>query len=144
MYIDAKVLDYVKEINGVEIKGQYPYNVQFEYVSDGLNDLMAMSDVFISRAGANAICELLALRLPNLLIPLPASVSRGDQILNAESFEKQGFSYVIKEEDVTDEKLLAAIHEVFQNRQQYIDAMNASTQMDPITTITELIDSFAK
>ena len=60
---------------------------QFEYVRSELKDLFAITDLVISRAGANAICELLALRIPNLLIPLPASVSRGDQLLNAASFE---------------------------------------------------------
>ena len=64
---------------------------QFEYVKAELKDLFAMADVVISRAGANAICELLALKKPNLLIPL-VSGSRGDQILNAKSFEAQGFS----------------------------------------------------
>ena len=70
---------------------------QFEYVKEDLKDLFALADVVISRAGANAICELLALRKPNLLIPLPASSSRGDQILNARSFESQGFSMVADE-----------------------------------------------
>ena len=55
-------------------------------MTDPLKDLFALADVVISRAGANAICELLALRKPNILIPLSAAASRGDQILNAESF----------------------------------------------------------
>ena len=66
--------------------------VQFEYIQNQLKDLFALTDVVISRAGANAICELLALHKPNLLIPLSANASRGDQILNARSFERQGFS----------------------------------------------------
>ena len=73
---------------------------QFEYVKAELKDLFAMADVVISRAGANAICELLALKKPNLLIPL-VSGSRGDQILNAKSFEAQGFSMVLSEDDIT-------------------------------------------
>lgn len=53
---------------------------QFEYANEELADLFALSSLVISRAGANAICELLALRKPNILIPLPAAASRGDQI----------------------------------------------------------------
>lgn len=34
MYVNTRVLDYVKEINGVEVKGQYPYPVQFEFEMD--------------------------------------------------------------------------------------------------------------
>ena len=69
-----------------------------------LSDLFALADIVISRAGANAICEISALHKPNLLIPLSANASRGDQILNARSFERQGYSMVLEEEEITDEK----------------------------------------
>lgn len=117
---------------------------QFEYVSKELTDMFALSDLAISRAGANAICELVALRKPNILIPLSAAASRGDQILNAKSFEKQGFSYVIQEEDVTDTLLLDTVQKVYQNRQTYVDAMARSGQMDSIRTIVDLIKSESK
>ena len=117
---------------------------QFEYASAELTDMLALADIAISRAGANSICELLALHKPNILIPLSAAASRGDQILNANSFEKQGFSYVIKEEDVTDDVLLSAVKEVYKNRQTYIDAMSNSGQMDSIGTIIELIKKVCK
>jgi UDP-N-acetylglucosamine--N-acetylmuramyl-(pentapeptide) pyrophosphoryl-undecaprenol N-acetylglucosamine transferase len=118
--------------------------VQYEYIKDELKDLFALSDIVISRAGANAICELLALRKPNLLIPLSANASRGDQILNARSFERQGFSAVMEEEEITNEKLLDTIHELFQNRDRYISAMKSSNQQDSIDTIIDLIESVAR
>ena len=117
---------------------------QFEYVSKELTDMFALADLAISRAGANAICELVALRKPNILIPLSAAASRGDQILNARSFEKQGFSYVIQEEDVTDTLLLEAVQKVYKNKQTYVDAMANSGQMDSIATIVELIKAESK
>ena len=117
--------------------------VQFEYIQDELKDLFALADVVISRAGANAICELLALRKPNLLIPLSANASRGDQILNARSFERQGFSMVMEEEELTDEKLLAAVHKLYDSREDFINAMNQSSQQDPIKTIIGLIEDAA-
>ena len=83
---------------------------QFEYIKTELKDLFAMADIVISRAGANSICELLALKKPNLLIPLPAASSRGDQLLNAASFEAQGFSIVINEDDLTTELLVTNIN----------------------------------
>ena len=104
--------------------------MQYEYIKDELKDLFAMADVVISRAGANAICELLALHKPNILIPLPASASRGDQILNARSFERQGFSVVLEEETMTNESLLATVDQVYENRQKYIDAMKQSSQQN--------------
>ena len=114
--------------------------VQFEYIQDELKDLFALADVVISRAGANAICELLALRKPNLLIPLSANASRGDQILNARSFEKQGYSYVIEEENLTKETLDAAIKKVMTEKETYISNMKSSQQLDSIHTILKLIE----
>lgn len=118
--------------------------MQFEYVKKELNDLFAATDLMISRAGANAICELLSLRKPNILIPLSASASRGDQILNARSFEKQGYSYVIEEETLTKETLIQAVQEVYHNRKTYIETMSNSKLSDPIQTIMELIHNNMK
>ena len=87
---------------------------------------------------------LLALRKPNFLIPLSAIASRGDQILNANSFKKQGFSFVLEEENLNSETLLSAIAEVRKNKQVYMDAMAKSTQLDSIETIIRLIDETAK
>lgn len=117
---------------------------QFEYVKTELKDLFAMADIVISRAGANSICELLALKKPNVLIPLPAASSRGDQLLNAASFEAQGFSLVINEDDLTTELLVAKVHELFSNRQSYHDAMGRSGQMDSVHTILRLIEEAAQ
>lgn len=117
---------------------------QFEYASSELTDMFALADMAISRAGANSICELLALHKPNILIPLSAAASRGDQVLNANSFKKQGFSYVLEEEHLTAESLLRAVEEVYDNRQKYIDTMAQSGQMDSIGTIVDLIKAEAK
>ena len=113
--------------------------VQFEYIQDELKDLFALSDIVISRAGANAICELLALHKPNLLIPLSANASRGDQILNARSFERQGYSIVLEEEELSDSTLLDAIEKLYKEKDAYIDRMKESKQGDSIQTILDLI-----
>lgn len=115
--------------------------IQFEYVKAELKDLFAMADVVISRAGANSICELLALKKPNLLVPLSAANSRGDQILNAKSFESQGFSMVVNDDDLSAELLTEKVTELFFNRQTYIDAMGKSNQMGAIDTIVKLIEA---
>ena len=117
---------------------------QYEYINQELPDLLSLAEIVISRAGANAICELLALKKPNILIPLSAAASRGDQILNAQSFEKQGFSYVLDEDTLTDAQLLTAVTTVAEKKNQYIEAMNHSQQLDPIKTITDLIEATRK
>ncbi|HJB01396.1 MAG TPA: undecaprenyldiphospho-muramoylpentapeptide beta-N-acetylglucosaminyltransferase [Candidatus Mediterraneibacter merdavium] len=116
---------------------------QFEYIKSELRDIFALADIVISRAGANAICELLALRKPNLLIPLSAKASRGDQILNARSFERQGFSMVLEEDDLSEKTLVPAVHSLYEGRGAFIDAMRDSGQQDSIDTIIALIEEAA-
>ncbi len=118
--------------------------VQYEYIEKELADLFAMADIVISRAGANAICELQALKKPNLLIPLSANASRGDQILNARSFEKQGFSMVLEEEEITDQVLLDAVKKLFENRDTYRRAMEDAPGQDSIAVICDLIHQYQK
>ena len=114
--------------------------VQIEYVNSQLTDLFAAADLVISRAGANVICELLALKKPNLLIPLSAASSRGDQILNAHSFEKQGFSMVLTQENLTPDSLLSAIETLYTNRNQFVQAMSKSDQGNAVKKVFALIE----
>ena len=118
--------------------------VQFEYIQDELKDLFSLADIVISRAGANAICELLALHKPNLLIPLSANASRGDQILNARSFERQGYSIVLEEEELSDSVLRDAIQKLYNDKDAYIARMKESKQGDSIQTILDLIQEASK
>ena len=118
--------------------------VQYEYIKKELADLFALADIVISRAGANAICELSALNKPNLLIPLSARASRGDQILNARSFEHLGYSKVLEEEEITKESLLDAVHDLYKNRESYITAMSSSKHKDSIELIVQLFENSVK
>lgn len=117
--------------------------VQFEYIKKELADLFALADIVISRAGANAICEISSLHKPNLLIPLSAKASRGDQILNARSFERQGYSMVLEEEEITEKTLLDSIQELYANRQSYTDAMAQSKHIDSIDHIVNILKECA-
>ncbi len=117
---------------------------QFEYVTEQLADLFAMSDVVISRAGANAIYELLALRKPNVLIPLPLSASRGDQILNARSFEKHGYSMVLEENQMNKTSLVESALKALKSKQHYIDKMDKSELKNGIGNVLTVIERNAK
>lgn len=116
---------------------------QFEYIKDELKDLFAMADIIISRAGANAICEILELNIPNVLIPLSAG-SRGDQVLNAESFEEQGFSAVVREEALDPSMLVETVMKVYEERDKYIETMKKSMELNPTQKIMELINEAVK
>ena len=95
--------------------------IQYEYVNEELPDLMTMADYIVSRAGANSIFEFLALKKPTLLIPLSRKASRGDQILNAKSFEKEGFSLVLEEEEITKESFMKKVREMQKQKQSIVN-----------------------
>ena len=109
--------------------------MQFEYVSDGLNDLLAAADLIVSRAGSNSISEFLALKKPHLLIPLSARASRGDQILNAASFEKQGFARVLDEDEMTAESMKKEIFALYENKEKYVSAMKHAAAADGVEAV---------
>lgn len=112
---------------------------QFEYVSEELPDLMKAADYVISRAGANSIFEFLALKKPTLLIPLSKKASRGDQILNSKSFEKEGYSLMVEEEKLNDDVLYNKIIELKKRKQELINNMEKSKSKNGVERIIEVI-----
>lgn len=117
---------------------------QFEYISKELPHLFAAADIVLSRAGANVIFELLALKKPNLLVPLSTKSSRGDQILNAASFEKSGYSMIIQDENLNKDSLLKNLEELYENRQKYIKNMEESKISNGVDAIINLIKEYTK
>lgn len=113
---------------------------QFEYVNKELPHLFALSDIAISRSGATTLFELLALAKPALLIPLATNASRGDQILNARSFECQGFSKLLYQDQLGKETLTQQIKAVYQNREEMISAMKKSSIPNGIQAVARLIE----
>ncbi len=110
----------------VELTGMSGY-VQCEYLNEEMADAYACADVLLSRAGANALCEIQALKKPALLIPYPKEVSRGDQVLNAESFRERGFSRVLDQAELTPDRLVDEIIALYHDRGALFDAMNADS-----------------
>lgn len=120
-----------------QIKGY----TQIEYVSEGMEHLYACADCVISRAGATTIFELLALKKPHILIPLGSKATRGDQILNAQSFEVSGYSLVL--EDQRDADLMGAIRALKERASDFKKAMDIS-QADAIAAVIRLISELQK
>lgn len=116
---------------------------QLEYANTELADLFAASDWVVSRAGANSLYELLALAKPHILIPLPHSQSRGDQIENARYFERLGASYVIPDEDLSPERLMQTIQTLQKNQTQIQVAIAALKIQPAVQPIVKILEGFA-
>lgn len=118
--------------------------VQVEYLNEEMADAYACADIILSRAGANALCELLALRKPALLIPYPLEASRGDQVMNAESFEKRGLSHVLDQKDMTPDSLVKAIVNLYHERGALYEAMSKEPTANGVDNVLEQIYKYAK
>ena len=112
---------------------------QIEFASAEMPDLLAAADVVVSRAGSNAINELLAVQKPMVLIPLPLSQSRGDQILNAASFQKRGYAEVLDEADMTAASLVRAVDALYAKRGQSVSVMQACEAKDGVREVLRVI-----
>ena len=122
----------------------HPHYFQLEYANEELPHLLAAADFVLSRAGANAIFELAALAKPNILVPLSKQASRGDQILNAASFEKQGFSVVVQEEELTGRVLQEKLALLAREKQRFVEAMESSPIKNGTGSILRLIEEVAR
>ena len=142
--LEALLADYqIVHLYGGEISGYVPKEAAgyfaLGYAKDEMADLFAMTDLVLSRAGANAINEFLLLQLPSILVPLPLTVSRGDQILNAQHFEEKGFSYVLPQEKLDLQSLQEALKHVQEHREEYLSAMGASTAKNGTAAVVKVI-----
>ena len=116
---------------------------QYEYIDRELPDLFALADVVLSRAGANAVFELLALNKPSVLVPLTAASTRGDQLLNAAYFEKKGYAVTVDQDTATPESLSRAIDEVYREREHFTRTMEGDTRSDGTQAILDIIRNAA-
>lgn len=132
----VKCLDNLKEYNIIHLVGKNNLTgikknnyVELEF-SNNIEDLYALADLVISRAGSNVINEILALNKLNLLIPLSKKASRGDQILNANYFKEKGYSNVLYEENLTPTTLINSIKQTLLNKNKYLKNMkNTNTKL---------------
>lgn len=108
---------------------------QFEYVNEELPDVLAATNTIITRGGSNSIFEFLTLHLPMLIVPLTRAQSRGDQILNAESFQEKGYAAVLEEEKLSEETLRKALQNIEDNRNDTIAQMKTYMAENPLDLI---------
>lgn len=149
--VDAALSDLLVHFDIIHIRGRENMRpdlkrhgyAPFGYVTDELKHMLAAADIVLSRAGANAIFEFLALKKPMLLIPYPKGASRGDQIDNAHSFEKQGYAQVLMQEDVTSKRLTDSLRQLYRNRYTYISAMKEEAERDTVGMIIGVLERVA-
>lgn len=140
---DFQVLHLCGKGNAVE--QSFSGYKQVEYLTQGMADAFACADVLVSRAGSNTLCEILALKKPNLLIPYPkGATSRGDQIENAASFAQRGLSMVLDQSMLTPDSLVDAVRALYEKREDYINAMFQEPSGNGLEAVLRLIEENAR
>ena len=117
---------------------------QKEFLSAEMPDALAVADLVLSRAGSNTLSELLALHKPMLLVPYPLGASRGDQIENAKSYQRQGLARVLMQEDMTPETMTAALESLLEERTQLEETLRNYPVQDGTEPVLELIKQAQK
>ncbi|MBI4872420.1 MAG: UDP-N-acetylglucosamine--N-acetylmuramyl-(pentapeptide) pyrophosphoryl-undecaprenol N-acetylglucosamine transferase [Candidatus Riflebacteria bacterium] len=98
----------------------------FDYLDQGLGDLMAATTLLIGRAGAGTVCEALALALPAVLVPLATSAG-DEQRKNARLLADAGQALVIEEAELNGDRLLQAVRELLEEPQR-LEAMRQASR----------------
>ncbi len=127
----------------IDETAEHSHYRQYEYIHEQIADILALSDYVISRAGSNSIFEFLALRKPMLLVPLSKNQSRGDQILNAASFEKAGYCKVLLEENLSSSSLIKSLEQLALQKEDYKEQMSKFNQQDALMQLYKLIEDVA-
>ena len=117
---------------------------QTEFLSEELPHALAAADYILSRAGATAICEFLALKKPMLLVPLPLGSSRGDQIENAKSLAGRGLAQVLPQEDMRPDSLTEALKRLMDSGESLRQALAEAPRADGSKAILTMIESMKR
>lgn len=118
---------------------QHPAYWQTEFADESFPDLLACADLTLSRAGANTLAELIATAKPNILVPLPSSASRGDQLLNAQHFAELGISTVIEQHQLTAKILEQSILHILAHKQEIKNKIYQYQQGDATQRVLEVL-----
>lgn len=102
------------------------------------------SDIIISRAGANTVAEIMVVKRPSILIPIPFSYL-DEQTKNADIAKEFGIAKVIKEEDLLPERLLREIEDLYLNWKKYVKRSldKVSPDVNASSSFVDLIEETA-
>lgn len=127
-----------KKRTTVQKQGYY----QVEFIND-MDKIFAKTAVCVARAGSNSLFELLNKKIPTVLIPLPKGNSRGDQVLNAEYFQKLGLVYVLNQNVLTPSSLNFAVNSVYANKENIKKSFEKYPVEDASEKIVNIVRSYA-
>jgi UDP-N-acetylglucosamine--N-acetylmuramyl-(pentapeptide) pyrophosphoryl-undecaprenol N-acetylglucosamine transferase len=114
--VEKSIDELLKRFQIVHIRGRGNLDIglhktgyiQYGFLDEYLPHVYAIADLVVSRGGANSLAEIAYLKKKALIIPLGTSVSRGDQVENAELFA-QKFGWNVLFGEISREDFINAI-----------------------------------
>lgn len=102
----------------------------YAYLGEEMKDAFALSDFVVSRAGANSLSEIIALKKPSLIIPLPGAANN-HQYQNAKYFADENLILMAEEKDLDAEKFSDRLEDLQSKRDEIVSNLkkyNASLE----------------
>lgn len=131
--------DYYNKVNLSNI----PSNIKvFPYIED-MTRLLKSTDLIISRAGASTLSEIIALKIPSILIPSPY-VANNHQYYNAKSLFDNDACFMIEENKLNIDLLINSIDSILDEK-SVIDKMKDNlSKLDTIDSMNIIYDCINK
>lgn len=105
--------------------------------------VMQNAALVVGRSGINTVSELLALKKPALLIPLPFA-QRNEQFKNAQMLKETGLAEILEQSDLNGKMLLEKITSMLENLKKYTILKEFNQENDPSTSLLEIIKDVAE
>ncbi|WP_062048556.1 undecaprenyldiphospho-muramoylpentapeptide beta-N-acetylglucosaminyltransferase [Bacillus sp. JCM 19034] len=109
-------------------KHDHPDNVIIKPFIHNMPDVLGAVDLIVGRAGATTLAEITVLGLPSILIPSPY-VTNNHQEKNAQSLAENGAAVLLKESEMSGEKLLSVMDDILTNEEKWAKMHQASKQL---------------
>ncbi|MDE6397800.1 MAG: UDP-N-acetylglucosamine--N-acetylmuramyl-(pentapeptide) pyrophosphoryl-undecaprenol N-acetylglucosamine transferase, partial [Clostridiales bacterium] len=148
--LEACLAEVCERFNVLHIAGKHTFtggNACYRRAEfcNNMEDCYAWADYAVCRGGAGTLAEIVALRKPALVIPLPkSSTSRGDQQQNAAYYKKLGCIRVLAQEDLTPQSLCRAVADLLACRASLVAAMHNAPAPDGTRAIADVLRAYAK
>ena len=134
--VDYDVVHVTGEKQPSPVKTSGYYSIGY---TDRIADFLALASMVVSRGGSGALFELMALRKPTLIIPLPKGNSRGDQVENAEYFTSRGAAITLAQSELTADTLMTSLKLLRSGKDALLDGMASLVKVDGTKEIARII-----
>ncbi|MCF6154164.1 MAG: undecaprenyldiphospho-muramoylpentapeptide beta-N-acetylglucosaminyltransferase [Candidatus Brocadia sp.] len=143
---DLQIIHCTGEYGYEVAKAAYAQTKIDAFVCSFLDDMGAafsMADIIICRAGATTIAEITAIGIPAILVPYPHAADN-HQYWNAMELVSNGGGYLLPQLDLTPEKIVELVADLFHNKEKYDRMKMLSRGMGVPNAAVNVVDNICR